>query len=159
MLFGVINAYVLLWPGDILYTYGLCGLLLFPFRKLTPTLLLVAALVCFLIVFGKGYWHGTEQQQSLVPGLMNGLARVGQMAFTNYLMQTIICTLIFYGYGLGYFGKLAFHQLYYVVAGVWVFQFIFSSVWLRYIRFGPLEWVWRSLTYWQQQPMRIGQSQ
>lgn len=94
-------------------------------------------------------------RSGLVPGLITGLARVGQMAFTNYLMQTLICILIFYGYGLGYFGKLAFHQLYYVVAGVWIFQFMFSSVWLRYFRFGPLEWVWRSLTYWQRQPMRM----
>lgn len=86
---------------------------------------------------------------------MNGLANVGQLAFTNYLMQSVLCTLFFNGYGLGYFGKQAVHQLYYVVAGVWVVQFIFSTIWLRYFRFGPLEWVWRSLTYWKRQPMRL----
>ena len=91
----------------------------------------------------------------LVPWLMKALANVGQMAFTNYLMQTIICSLIFYGYGFGYYNKLAFHQLYYVVAAIWVFQLIFSSIWLRYFRFGPFEWVWRSLTYWKKQPMRV----
>lgn len=91
----------------------------------------------------------------LVPWLMKGLANVGQMAFTNYLMQSIICTLIFHGYGLGYYNKLAFHQLYYVVFGVWVFQFIFSAIWLRYFRFGPFEWAWRSMTYWKKQPMKL----
>ncbi len=89
----------------------------------------------------------------LVPWLMRGLANTGQMAFTNYLMQSIICTLIFYGYGFSLYNNLAFHQLYYVVAAVWIFQLIFSTVWLRYFRFGPFEWLWRSLTYWKKQPM------
>ena len=86
---------------------------------------------------------------------MKALSAVGQMAFTNYLMQSIICTFFFYGHGLGYYGKLYFHQIYYVVAAVWIFQLIFSSIWLRYFRFGPFEWVWRSLTYWKMQPMKL----
>lgn len=89
----------------------------------------------------------------IVPWLMKALANVGQMAFTNYLMQSVICTLFFYGYGLAFYDKLKFHELYYVVAGVWVFQIIFSVIWLHYFRFGPLEWLWRSLTYWKKQPM------
>ncbi len=89
----------------------------------------------------------------LVPWLMKSLAAVGQMAFTNYLMQSIICTLFFYGYGLGYYNKLSLHQLYYVVGAVWLFQMITSPIWLRYFRFGPFEWAWRSLTYWKRQPM------
>ena len=93
-------------------------------------------------------------RSKLVPWLMKALANVGQMAFTNYLMQSIICTLFFYGYGLGYYNKLRFHQLYYVVGAVWLFQLIFSSIWMKYFRFGPFEWVWRSLTYWKRQPMK-----
>jgi len=91
----------------------------------------------------------------IVPWLMKALACVGQMAFTNYLMQTIICTLIFYGYGFDKYNSLRFHQLYYVAACIWVFQMIFSVIWLRYFRFGPFEWLWRSLTYWKRQPMKI----
>ena len=94
-------------------------------------------------------------RSKIVPWLMQALANVGQMAFTNYLMQSIICTLIFHGYGLGYYNKLRFHQLYYVVVGIWIFQMIFSVIWLRYFRFGPFEWVWRSLTYWKRQPMKL----
>lgn len=93
-------------------------------------------------------------RSKIVPWLMRGLANVGQMAFTNYLMQSIICTWFFYGYGFGFYNKLKFHQLYYVVFAVWIFQLIFSSVWLRYFRFGPFEWLWRSLTYWKRQPMK-----
>lgn len=91
----------------------------------------------------------------LIPWLMKALANVGQMAFTNYLMQSIICTWFFFGYGFGNYNKLKFHQLYYVVGAVWVFQLIFSSIWLRYFRFGPFEWLWRSLTYWKKQPMKL----
>jgi uncharacterized protein len=90
----------------------------------------------------------------VVPWLMRALTAVGQMAFTNYLMQSIICTLIFHGYGLGYYGRLAYHELYYVVAGVWTFQLILSPIWLQYFLFGPFEWLWRSLTSWKRQPMR-----
>jgi len=79
---------------------------------------------------------------------------VGQMAFTNYLMQSFLCGLIFYGIGFGNFGKLQRLEIYYVVAGVWIFQIIYSHIWLHYFRFGPLEWLWRSLTYWKRQPFR-----
>jgi len=79
---------------------------------------------------------------------------VGQMAFTNYLMQSILCGLFFYGIGLGMFGKLERYQIYYVVGVVWVLEIGWSHVWLRYFRFGPFEWLWRSLTYWKRQPMK-----
>jgi uncharacterized protein len=87
-------------------------------------------------------------------GLLTMLARVGQMAFTNYLSQSIICVLIFYGFGFGYFGKMERYQIYIVVGGIWLFQLVFSTIWLKYFLFGPFEWVWRSLTYWKKQPMR-----
>jgi uncharacterized protein len=325
VLFGVFNAFVLLWPGDILYYYGLTGMILYPFRKSGPKLLIMLGLLCFLINAGKSLWGWNENKvkrvayleaiaaekakqkltpeqeaakaewpeieknytfdpyysqvnvektrgsyptvfehfmdrnvggeiwwmyhgiwdflgmmllgmallglgffsnklststyvmvllvgyivgttigyvsfkgtleswthpvryidsyrvphqllydlrrlfisighaafimlvyrSKVVPWLMKGLANVGQMAFTNYLMQSIICTLFFYGYGLGYFDKLRFYQTYYVVFAIWIFQLIVSSIWLRYFRFGPFEWLWRSLTYGKPQPMRI----
>jgi uncharacterized protein len=79
---------------------------------------------------------------------------VGQMAFTNYLTQSLMCGLFFYGIGLGMFGKLQRYELYYVVLAVWVIQIIWSHLWLRKFNFGPLEWLWRSLTYWKLQPIR-----
>jgi uncharacterized protein len=82
------------------------------------------------------------------------LRPVGQMAFTNYLTQSIMCGFFFLGIGLGYFNKLEYHQLFYVVAAVWIIQIIWSHLWLRYFRFGPLEWLWRSLTYWKKQPLK-----
>lgn len=79
---------------------------------------------------------------------------VGQMAFTNYLMQSLICAIYFYGVGFGMYGHLQRYQIYYVVGAIWVIEIIWSHIWLHYFRFGPLEWCWRSLTYWKRQPMR-----
>jgi len=78
----------------------------------------------------------------------------GQMAFTNYLMQSLIALFLFTGIGFALYGHLERYQLYLVVFAVWTFQIIFSHIWLHYYRFGPFEWLWRSLTYWKLQPMR-----
>jgi uncharacterized protein len=84
--------------------------------------------------------------------LLTPLAAVGQMALTNYLSQSAICTTLFYGYGFGWYGKLERYELWYVVLAIWVFQLTISPIWLRIFRFGPMEWLWRSLTYWKCQP-------
>jgi uncharacterized protein len=86
--------------------------------------------------------------------LFNLMRPVGQMAFSNYLLQSIICGLLFFGVGFGFFGKLQRYELYYVVAAVWIFEIAFSHLWLRQYRFGPFEWLWRSLTYWKLQPLK-----
>lgn len=83
------------------------------------------------------------------------LASVGQMALTNYLAQSVICSLLFTGAGLGWFGQLQRHELYYVVAAIWILQLAWSPWWLRRYQFGPVEWLWRTLTYGTRQPMRI----
>lgn len=87
------------------------------------------------------------------PWLFRPLEKVGRMAFTNYLGQTLICTLVFFGYGLGYFGKWQRYELYLFVACVWVFQILFSVMWLHFFMIGPFEWIWRSLTWWKVQPI------
>ncbi|MCY3764694.1 MAG: DUF418 domain-containing protein [Gemmatimonadetes bacterium] len=81
-------------------------------------------------------------------------AAVGQTALTNYLLQTVICTSIFYGHGLGWFGSVDRIGQAGVMTGVWAVQLIASPLWLRRYRFGPVEWAWRSLTYRARQPMR-----
>ena len=86
--------------------------------------------------------------------LRNSLAAVGRMALTNYIMHSVICAFVFTGIGASLFGKLQRHELYYVVLGIWIFQLVASPIWLKYFRFGPLEWLWRSLTYKKRQPFR-----
>ena len=79
-------------------------------------------------------------------------AAVGRMAITNYLMHSAICLVLFIL--MGRYGQLERYQLYYVVFAIWAFQLVFSPLWLRYFKFGPVEWLWRSLTYLKPQPMR-----
>lgn len=82
------------------------------------------------------------------------LAAIGKTAFSNYILHTLIFTTLFYGYGLGLFGEIERWQQLIMVIAVWVLQLWVSPVWLRYFRFGPMEWVWRSLTYWHMQPFK-----
>jgi uncharacterized protein len=91
----------------------------------------------------------------LLSWLTRRLAAAGRMALTNYLMQTVICTAIFYGWGLGLFGSLDRFAMMGVVLAVWAFQLTISPPWLERFRFGPAEWLWRSLTYFKRQPMRV----
>ena len=82
------------------------------------------------------------------------LASVGQMALSNYLATSVICLFLFTGAGLGWYGQLERFELYYVVLSIWIAQLIWSPIWLSHFRYGPAEWLWRSLTYIQLQPMR-----
>lgn len=86
--------------------------------------------------------------------LQRAVAAVGRMALTNYIMHSVIAMVIFLRPGFGLFGAFERHELYYIVAAICVFQLIFSPIWLKYFRFGPLEWVWRSLTYMKRPALR-----
>ena len=298
VLFGLIHSYVL-WSGDILYTYGMCGLLVFLFRKLNPRPLFIVGLLmlavppafflatarqlahapaaelqaetqegwkptadmvnqelaayrgswieqmsarapftfyiqtsffltfyfwrttgCMLIGMGlfklgvlsgkllaRVYWtliafavlagipvllYGTHRDfatgwnyiqsfyiniqynywasilislawvgliilllrtRSFIP-LGKRLAAVGRMAFSNYILQTLICTTIFYGHGFGLFGKVSRVGQIGIVAAIWALQLIISPMWFQSFVFGPLEWLWRSLTYLRWEPFR-----
>lgn len=81
------------------------------------------------------------------------LAAVGRTAFTNYIAQSLICTALFYGHGFGLFGSVERSAQMLIVLAVWAVQLAVSPLWLRYFRFGPLEWLWRSLTYRRLQPI------
>lgn len=86
--------------------------------------------------------------------LMTRFAAVGRMALSNYLMHSLILTTVFYGYGMGLYGTIPrFWQMGFVI-GVITLQLFLSTWWLSRYRFGPVEWLWRSLTYWQRQPLR-----
>jgi uncharacterized protein len=91
--------------------------------------------------------------------LLKPFAAAGQMALTNYLAQSVICLFLFTGAGLGWFGELQRYQLYFVVLAIWVAELAWSPLWLANFRYGPMEWLWRSLTRWQFQPMRLRQGE
>lgn len=93
-------------------------------------------------------------KSNFLPILKKWLAPFGRMALTNYLMQSIIATFIFYGYGLGLFGTVGRAEQWIYILGIWIFQILFSKWWLGRFKFGPFEWFWRSLTYWKVQAIK-----
>jgi len=115
--------------------------LIYPFQRI---LLVMAHVAAIILLYKSGF----------LQGLFRRLEAVGQMAFTNYIMHSVICSLIFFGYGLNYYAELQYYELYFVVLGIWILQLVVSPLWLKYFRYGPLEWLWRSLTYWRRQPFR-----
>jgi uncharacterized protein len=86
--------------------------------------------------------------------LGRALAAVGRMAFSNYLFQSVVTSVLFLGWGFGLAGRFDYAQQLGIVLAIWVFQLIVSPLWLARFRFGPAEWLWRSLTYGRRQTMR-----
>jgi uncharacterized protein len=93
-------------------------------------------------------------QRSRGGRLYRSFAAAGQMAFTNSLMQTFLCTTLFYGHGFGLYGSVGRTGQILIVFAVWAAILVWSPWWLARFRFGPLEWAWRTLTYMRMQPMR-----
>ena len=86
--------------------------------------------------------------------LLQSVSAVGRTALSNYLLQTVLCTTLFYGHGFGLFGSVERTAQVAIVPAVWMVQLIASSWWVKRFRYGPMEWMWRSLTYGQLQPIR-----
>jgi uncharacterized protein len=87
--------------------------------------------------------------------LLARVANVGQMALSNYILTSLTMQTLFVWSGLHWYGYMEYYKLYYCVGLMWLTNIVFSTIWLRYFRFGPLEWCWRSLTYWKRQPMAL----
>lgn len=106
---------------------------------LTPMAIAYCAIVA-LVVTRRPRWLGW-------------FAPVGRTALSNYLFQSLTCIFIFYGVGLGYGGTLGYAAIVLITLLLFGWQIIFSTFWLRYFRFGPVEWLWRQLTY--DKPIKI----
>ena len=74
-------------------------------------------------------------------------ANVGRMALTNYIMQTVLCSFYFFGFGLGHYGDYDAKGLLLFVVCIWIIQITYSTIYLRFFKMGPLEWLWKRLTY------------
>jgi len=87
-------------------------------------------------------------QSQRFKGCKNVLSAVGRMAFTNYILMTLLATFIFYGHGLGLYGSVERIYQVLICLGIWILLVSISPLWLKRFRFGPLERLWRGLTYW-----------
>ena len=119
---------------SLAYSLGNIGLALFYLSSLT---LLVT--------------HWRLARRALAP-----LAKVGRMGLTNYLMQSVIFTSILGAGGFGVMEDVDEGYSLLLINGVFVVQILYSYWWFKHFQFGPVEWLWRSLTWWQLQPMRLG---
>jgi uncharacterized protein len=93
------------------------------------------------------------QQSAALPWLQYSLRAVGRMALTCYLTETVLCTTLFYSYGLGMFGGLSRVQDLLVVFAVWLVLLVMAPLWLQVFRMGPVEWVWRCLAEFRLRPL------
>ncbi len=89
-----------------------------------------------------------------LPALRNRVGAAGRMAFTNYLMTSVVMSSLFYGYGLNLFGTIHRAALWPFVIGMWALMLLWSKPWLDRLHYGPMEWLWRSLSRGQPQPIR-----
>ncbi len=105
----------------------------------------MAYLSAIVLLAQRSNWHR----------LLAPLSYVGRMALSNYLLQTLICTTIFYNYGLGLYGTLGPAAGLVLAVAIYLVQIPISVWWLSHWRFGPAEWLWRSLTYGHWQPMGL----
>jgi uncharacterized protein len=123
------------WQGLVSYSLHLLGAPLLTFGYAAAIVLL---------------WQRGSHRTWLRP-----FAPLGRMALTNYIMHSIVCTTIFYGYGLGYYGQTSPAAGLALALAILVLQLLLSNWWLRLSRFGPLEWLWRCMTYAEWQPILI----
>ena len=133
VILGLVLKYWVEW--DAVKSMFFCSLF-----NLFATPFIVSGYIALIVI-----WSRSKMKKSI----QQGLASIGRMALTNYIGQSLIGASIFYGYGLGLYGSINRIQLLLIVMLVWLCQFWFSVFWLRYFRYGPLEWVWRSLSYWR----------
>jgi uncharacterized protein len=122
--------------GDALLAAGLMALGSLP--------LSMAYLSAFVLLFQSG----------LGSRVLSLLAPAGRMALTNYLLQSLVCGLLFYGYGLGWYGEVDRWGQVQIALLIFAAQVALSPVWLHFFRYGPMEWLWRALTYGHLPAMR-----
>lgn len=132
-----------LWVQSIGFTYY-GTLAAFVGVSPLPSLMMVLGIMALLAVYGPG-WKGWLAQR---------FAAAGRAAFTNYLGTSILMLLVFHGWALGLFGELNRPQLYLVVLSAWIVMLAWSKPWLERYRYGPLEWLWRCLTYRKMFPLK-----
>jgi uncharacterized protein len=110
----------------------------------------VPALALFYIALIATLWQKAGWRR-----LLSYLAPVGRMALTNYLLQTLICVFIFYGYGFGLFGRVGAVSATLIAIAIFLFLIFMSRLWLKFFNYGPVEWIWRQLTYRKRLNLRL----
>lgn len=138
---GVLNFYFEVFRKGIPNPEGLVHTAAYAL-SVVPMSLAYVAMICL-------YWHRKNGETK-----WRYLAPVGQMALTNYLMQTFIGIFLYYGIGLGLGGSIGPAIFFPIGLSVYLIQIIYSNLWMTHFRFGPMEWIWRQLTYGKRLPIQ-----
>lgn len=140
---------------------GIAGTLgaVWTFRSGLPHGFVAGGLVWTLGVWGLALFYmvrvAVVAQSRRLPALSTWFGAVGRLTLTNFVMQTVICTSLFYAYGLGLYGAVGPAACVGLTIVIYALQVLASGWWIKRYRFGPLEWVWRTLTYGTVQPMQV----
>jgi uncharacterized protein len=135
LLTGLPTSILYAWESTSGHPFGLVGHSIIYAISVVPLSLAYAAIICC--------WYQKNKERKL----FNVLAAPGRMALTNYIMQSVSGIIIFYGIGFGLGAKTGLGEVELIAAGIFLFQILYSYIWLRNFQFGPLEWCWRTLTY------------
>ena len=114
-------------------------------HQVNRTMLCIFYVSTVLLLFRQDAWAR----------ILSVFSAPGKMALTNYLMQSIVCTTLFYSYGLGLYGKVAGAEGFVFSCIIFLAELVLSNIWLKHFRFGPAEWLWRTLTYGKRQRFLI----
>jgi len=115
--------------------------------SLTSKLLTTISYALGTVPLALGYFAGLALVYQKRKTFLNYFAQVGKMALSNYLFETLISITIFYNVGFGMAGKFGFTIIIGIVILIFICQILLSKLWLKHFRFGPIEWIWRQLTY------------
>lgn len=143
---GIPSSFAMAWfegDGKTIYksAWGLADTIAYAFG-VVPLSLAYVSCICLWWIKRKGVSN------------LNVFAPAGRMALTNYLMQTIIASLLFYGAGFGWGQEFGLIYLFPIAIGIYSLQVIYSNIWFRYFQYGPMEWIWRQLTYGKRLPIK-----
>jgi uncharacterized protein len=126
-----------------------------PFHALDSIISMMTAMAPVVLAIGYGATIIALFAFTRASRVLRVFTPLGRMAFTNYLAQSLIFGWIFFGYGLGLFGRMTASHAIIIGVAVYIVQIAWSSWWLQRFRFGPVEWLWRTLMYGTRQPWRI----
>lgn len=123
-----------------------------------PTFTAIAGVAAYAfgvpaLALGLAALVGTLWQAAAWRRVLAVLGPAGRMALTNYLLQTVVCVTLFYGYGFGLFARFRAFEATLIALGIFLAEIVLSAVWLRYFGYGPVEWLWRQLTYRKRLPL------
>ena len=127
-----------------------------PFHAWSPVVSMTTTMAPVVLAIGYGATVVALFAFTRASRVLRVFAPLGRMAFTNYLVQSLIFGWIFFGYGLGLFGRMSASHAIVIGVGVYLVQIAWSDWWLKRFRFGPVEWLWRTLMYGTRQPWRFG---